>query len=255
MYMRLAFAVAAHMETEILLVDEVLAVGDAAFQKKCLGKMGDVSKKGRTVLFVSHNLHAVIKLCSRALLIDHGNITVDGPVIEVTDKYLESYLVQTQEGEVLLRAWNENRISPGKARVAYLKTLNKNENICSVFEINELIIFEAMLENLSTLGFVLSFSIQNKRDVLVYHIRSQDSPLRTEEVETSSTVRMTIPQLKIVEGTYTVNVWLGNHLDQLEDRVGNALAFHVINRGHSVAPLKSIIYETGEWVLCNREDK
>ena len=255
MYMRLAFAVAAHLEPEILLVDEVLAVGDAAFQKKCLSKMSNVSKEGRTVLFVSHNLHAVIKLCSRALLIDHGNITVDGPVLEVTDKYTESYLVQTQKGEVLLRAWNENRTSPGKARIAHLKTLNRNGDVCSVFEIDERITFEVMMENLSPLGFVLSFSIQNKYDVLVYHIRSQDSHLKTEEIGTLARVRMTIPQLRIVEGTYTVNVWLGNHLDQLEDRVGNALVFHVTNKGRSVAPLQSIIHETGEWLLCNREDR
>ncbi len=72
MYMRLAFAVAAHLEPEILLVDEVLAVGDAAFQKKCLGKMGEVAGEGRTVLFVSHNMGAVINLCHTSLLLDHG---------------------------------------------------------------------------------------------------------------------------------------------------------------------------------------
>ena len=74
MYVRLAFAVAAHLEPEILLVDEVLAVGDAAFQKKCLGKMGDVAKEGRTVLFVSHNMPSVLNLCRRAVWIDDGRV-------------------------------------------------------------------------------------------------------------------------------------------------------------------------------------
>lgn len=88
MYVRLAFAVAAHLEPEILLVDEVLAVGDAAFQKKCLGKMGDVAKEGRTILFVSHNMSAINRLCSRAVLLDEGKLVADGPAPEVSAKYL-----------------------------------------------------------------------------------------------------------------------------------------------------------------------
>jgi ABC-type polysaccharide/polyol phosphate transport system ATPase subunit len=87
MYMRLAFAVAAHIETEILVVDEVLAVGDAEFQKKCLGKMGEVTKSGRTVLFVSHNMAAVKSLCETAIYIDHGRIKMRGEVEEVVNTY------------------------------------------------------------------------------------------------------------------------------------------------------------------------
>lgn len=90
MYMRLAFAVAAHMETEILLVDEVLAVGDAAFQKKCLGKMGDVPKEGRTVLFVSHNMGAVGALCNSAMWLDSSNIAAHGEVKYVVNRYLNT---------------------------------------------------------------------------------------------------------------------------------------------------------------------
>jgi lipopolysaccharide transport system ATP-binding protein len=88
MYMRLAFAVAAHLEPEVLIVDEVLAVGDAEFQKKCLGKMGEVAKQGRTVLFVSHNMHAVNSLCSRAIVLDRGNIVFDGPASHGVGHYL-----------------------------------------------------------------------------------------------------------------------------------------------------------------------
>jgi lipopolysaccharide transport system ATP-binding protein len=93
MYVRLAFAVAAHLEPEILIVDEVLAVGDASFQKKCLGKMGDVAKEGRTVLFVSHNMAAVKALCTRAMLLDGGRITHDGNV----DYVVETYLMERSE--------------------------------------------------------------------------------------------------------------------------------------------------------------
>jgi len=88
MYVRLAFAVAAHLEPEILIIDEVLAVGDAEFQEKCLGKMGEVSREGRTVLFVSHNLGSVRKLCSRGILLDNGKVDFTGNVSECIDSYL-----------------------------------------------------------------------------------------------------------------------------------------------------------------------
>jgi lipopolysaccharide transport system ATP-binding protein len=92
MYVRLAFAVAAHLESEILIVDEVLAVGDAEFQKKCLGKMGEVSKgQGRTVLFVSHNMHAIKTLCTRAIYMQNGMLKSDGNAQLIVDQYLSGY--------------------------------------------------------------------------------------------------------------------------------------------------------------------
>lgn len=92
MYVRLAFAVAAHLETEILLVDEVLAVGDAAFQKKCLGKIGDTAKQGRTVLFVTHNMTAVEGLCTRAICLHEGRVVLEGQPAAVTSRYLQNWL-------------------------------------------------------------------------------------------------------------------------------------------------------------------
>lgn len=92
MYVRLAFAVAAHLEPEILIVDEVLAVGDAQFQKKCLGKMEDIGKDGRTILFVSHNMTAVRNLCDRVLWINNGQIAMEGSTPEVTESYLRQDL-------------------------------------------------------------------------------------------------------------------------------------------------------------------
>ena len=101
MYMRLAFAVAAHLDPEILIVDEVLAVGDAAFQKKCLGKMGDVAKQGRTVLFVSHNLGAVRSLCTRGIVLAAGAMQFDGAVDEAIARYLSSAADRgEQDGQV-----------------------------------------------------------------------------------------------------------------------------------------------------------
>ncbi len=95
MYVRLAFAVAAHLEPEILLVDEVLAVGDAAFQKKCLGKMSDVASHGRTVLFVSHNTAAMLNLCTRGILLEKGAMTADGPIEPIIQQYLRGLRAAT----------------------------------------------------------------------------------------------------------------------------------------------------------------
>ncbi len=107
MFVRLAFAVAAHLEPEILVVDEVLAVGDAAFQKKCLGKMGDVARGGRTVLFVSHNMSAINRLCSRAILLNAGRVIEDGTALDVTGRYLAGSAEETGT-----RIWDLDR-APG----------------------------------------------------------------------------------------------------------------------------------------------
>lgn len=117
MYVRLAFAVAAHLEPEILVVDEVLAVGDAAFQKKCLGKMGDVATEGRTVLFVSHNMKAVSQLCGRAVLLSGGRVTHEG----VTEEVLQAYQ----------RQWMDV-IDGGEAKLTFAEDSDKSAQITSV---------------------------------------------------------------------------------------------------------------------------
>jgi lipopolysaccharide transport system ATP-binding protein len=112
MYVRLAFAVAAHLEPEILLVDEVLAVGDASFQKKCLGKMGDVSKSGRTIVFVSHNMTAMRRLASRAIWLESGQIADMGPAANVINHYLQKSTESNLES-----AWEDEQAAPGDDRV------------------------------------------------------------------------------------------------------------------------------------------
>ena len=112
MYVRLAFSVAAHLEPEILLVDEVLAVGDASFQKKCLGKMGQVSRGGRTILFVSHNVAAIKALCSKAILMRQGGIARSGSVAEVVDDYLVG-----ATSEASTREWDDPSTAPGNENI------------------------------------------------------------------------------------------------------------------------------------------
>ncbi len=116
MYMRLAFAVAAHLEPEILVIDEVLAVGDAQFQKKCLGKMGEASREGRTVLFVSHNLVAVEALCNTALWLDQGRVRAEGDAKAVVAQYSRTFSSST-EAE---RTWDEES-APGNEKVRVLR--------------------------------------------------------------------------------------------------------------------------------------
>jgi lipopolysaccharide transport system ATP-binding protein len=102
MQVRLGFAVAAHLDPEILFIDEVLAVGDAEFQKRCLGKMSELGQGGRTILFVSHSMPAILRLCEQAILLDHGRVIAAGPTQEVVRAYLESDLGRTSE-----RRWDD----------------------------------------------------------------------------------------------------------------------------------------------------
>jgi homopolymeric O-antigen transport system ATP-binding protein len=122
MYMRLAFSVAAHLEPEILVVDEVLAVGDSAFQKKCLNKMESAGKGGRTVFFVSHSMPAVTRLCSRAILLDSGRVHKDGPAPEVVSSYLRSGL-----GSMAAREWPDIARAPGNDIVRLLAVRVRSE--------------------------------------------------------------------------------------------------------------------------------
>jgi lipopolysaccharide transport system ATP-binding protein len=129
MYMRLAFAVAAHLEPEVLIVDEVLAVGDAAFQKKCLGKMGTVARQGRTVLFVSHNLPSVQTLCTRAVLIEDGRIAEDGRPADIVSTYLRKAHVASH-APLSARV---DRQGDGSVRIADIevKSLDADERVHS----------------------------------------------------------------------------------------------------------------------------
>ncbi len=141
MYVRLAFAVAAHLEPEILLVDEVLAVGDAAFQRKCLGKISEVAGEGRTILFVSHNLGMVRSLCPRSIMLEKGNIHSDGGTEMVIHDYLSTTnLVISAGGQ---RLWRESD-SPGseELRLVWIKLLDPEGHAVEVFDVRQSIRIE-----------------------------------------------------------------------------------------------------------------
>ena len=139
MYVRLAFAVAAHLEPEILVVDEVLAVGDAEFQKKCLDKMDDVSRGGRTVLFVSHNMQAITRLCSRCILLDKGRVVMDGEPHRVASTYLNSGV-----GTSALREWSDLHKAPGDdvVKLSAVRICTEDGEPTDAFDIRNAVVVE-----------------------------------------------------------------------------------------------------------------
>jgi lipopolysaccharide transport system ATP-binding protein len=146
MYLRLAFAVAAHLESEILLVDEVLAVGDAEFQKKCLGRMEEIGATGRTVLFVSHSMPSLLRLCPRVILLDKGGVVADGSSHEVVRTYLSSGM-----GGAAERVWTSRHDAPGDnvVRLKAVRVRTEGEGIREEVDIRSRIGVEVEFWHLS----------------------------------------------------------------------------------------------------------
>jgi lipopolysaccharide transport system ATP-binding protein len=176
MYLRLAFAVAAHLEPEVLLVDEVLAVGDAAFQKKCLGKMHDVSKDGRTILFVSHNLPAITGLCDRVILLDEGTIRQVGDPHHVVSTYLTAGLSTTAE-----REWTDSETAPcGEvARLRAVRIRTEDGQIAESVDIRQPIRIELEFEVLKP-GYRLMphFWLTNEAGIEIFSTHDVDPTWR-----------------------------------------------------------------------------
>ena len=167
MQLRLAFSVAAHLEPEILVIDEVLAVGDTAFQQKCIKKMTEVSQSGRTIIFVSHNLNAVRSLCSRSILLEQGKITMVGNTNSVIDEYVRTGLELTQEVDLLSL---EKRSGKGELRfkrIAFGK---------AYFDVHENITFSLEIENFSGALFEevdIGVAIRDLEDLNLIHVSNK----------------------------------------------------------------------------------
>ncbi len=176
MYLRLAFAVAAHLEPEILIVDEVLAVGDVAFQKKCLGKMAGVAKEGRTVLFVSHNMPAITRLCERAILFGEGRLLQDGISHQVVKEYLNAGLRTTA-----VRQWPDASKAPcgDVARLRAVRVRNEDGYCTDVVDIRKSVQIEIEYE-VSKPGYMLMAMIGlcNQEGVHVFSAVDHDPKWR-----------------------------------------------------------------------------
>ena len=175
MYVRLAFAVAAHLEPEILLVDEVLAVGDAAFQKKCLGNMSDVAKSGRTVLFVSHNLAAVQGLCNEALWIDDGKILKRGASSRIVSEYLQTSFSKSTE-----KIWRDIRLAPGNDHIRLQRASVGPEygTAGDPISVRTPIVVEITYWNLIPDAYLnLNFQLYNEQGILIFDAGPNEAPI------------------------------------------------------------------------------
>ena len=220
MYVRLAFAVAAHLESEILIVDEVLAVGDAEFQKKCLGKMGDISRgEGRTVLFVSHNMAAVQNLCNKGIVIKNGSISFEGAVEDAIQNYLESSI-----STLSLKDF-QDRKGNGKVKLSQAAAYGKT----------------AMTRPQTGQPFTLQFALSNPRNVSTadvrFDLRIDDqlgqriawmSTTLVENVvyQTANSISFYIDRLNLNLGQYYVTTMIMVE-NEVSDWIQNAFSFEV----------------------------
>lgn len=226
MYVRLAFAVAAHLEPEILLVDEVLAVGDAAFQKKCLGKMGDVAKEGRTVLFVSHSMVAVQTLCDRAICLADGRVVDDGEPAEV----IPSYLRRALKGVRPEREWSDAD-QPGTdgAYLAAVRVRPEGGEVGDPITLETPSVLEFEYRNTRAGARVgVNFHLLTEQGVLAFEGGSLQDPAWDGRAldEGSYLSSCTIPAHLLNSGLHFVSVQLIKSHKCVE-RVEDALAFEV----------------------------
>jgi lipopolysaccharide transport system ATP-binding protein len=232
MKVRLGFAVAAFLEPEILLIDEVLAVGDADFQKKCLGKMSEIGAGGRTIIFVSHSMPAVTRLCDRAILLDHGGVVVDGPTSDVVRRYLESDLGRMNE-----RRWEDPTRAPGDdvARLRSVRVVGPDGRAADELDIRQPVDIEIEYSSDSpgTLRPAANLHLLNEDGVLIFHSGDTSNREWTKKPRKPGIVRSTmrIPGNFLAEGQFTITVALSTYnptvIHALEE---DAVAFHVVDR-------------------------
>ncbi len=224
MYVRLAFAVAAHLESEILIIDEVLAVGDAEFQKKCLGKMGDVSKgEGRTVLFVSHSMPSIKTLCNKGIFLDNGIIKENSTV----DKAIQLYFSNNIKNDFFFE--NSNY------RFIHFKVKGENDQEKINISNGEEFYFEFCLEikNSTNLGFGFCIAIYNETEELLsaintYHINNQIENLQNGNYS----FKVIVPKYILNTGIYNINFHFNGIEGEIVTLLENIATFNVYDNGY-----------------------
>src|SRR3989338_7052085 len=253
MYMRLAFAVAAHLNPEILLVDEVLSVGDFAFQKKCLGKIEQVSRSGRTVLFISHNTQALTRLCNRLILLDEGKLVREGTVDDVMQKYLQS-----ETGSKAQRIWNENTAF-GNEYVQLLCTcvVSSDGKIRETIDIRTSIYIELEYTVITNkLPIVPAIQLSNEKGIIVFTLNDPDEKLNTIARKKGKYItKIHIPGNLLSEGSYSVRIGLATYEPWKKHvTVSDAIAFYIkdsidgnTSRGKYVGTLEGVVRPLLKW--------
>lgn len=222
MYVRLAFAVAAHLEPEILIVDEVLAVGDAQFQKKCLGKMSEVGKDGRTVLFVSHNISAIKSLCKNCLLLDNGTMLAAGETGSVSAKYLKKSI----DNQMILQNYSSDYLD-----IIEFNTLNTNGEKENCFAIGDSININLKMKYRKDVKqTIIGFIVKDVNDELVAHIINLDDNffIYEKNKDDSMDILISLDRMNFVPSEYYLSLWIGrSYIDKIFE-IENALKFEII---------------------------
>jgi lipopolysaccharide transport system ATP-binding protein len=254
MYVRLAFAVAAHFEPEVLLVDEVLAVGDIGFQRKCLAKMEEVKDGGRTILLVSHNMGAITRLCERAIFIADGAVRKDGPATEIASEYLLRNLKATAE-----RSWSDPRTAPGDnvARLCAIRVHDENGATTEAVDIRSPVAIEMTYDVLEP-GHVLvaRYDLFNEAGLCLFASQETESEWRRQPRPVGRfTSTAWIPANLLAEGVLLVAVSVVSperHKQHVHER--EAVGFHVIDNIHArptsgtfEAPLPGLLRPALRW--------
>jgi len=248
MYVRLAFSVAAHLEPEILLVDEVLAVGDLAFQRKCLGKMDDVAQEGRTVLFVSHNMGLLQILCERGILLKQGAVFTDGTITEAVDAYLQT-LEQAKSQDLSKRT---DRKGQGQVRLVNTAVTNSSDGSSSILKTGHPARF-VFCVNASVPGMACNFFIH---DTIGQPITSFYSKVRGpgDSFDPKNGLKFVceLDELLLLPGRYRIDVAIVGD-NKLQDFIEAAAVFEVADgnvRGRPAQPDgKSSVYMSHRWTL------
>ncbi len=251
MYVRLAFAVAAHLEPDILIVDEVLAVGDAEFQKKCLGKMEDVSKKeGRTVLFVSHNMQAISSLTKQCLYLNGGHIRSYGETTDVTSQYLSNISARN--------AIYVDETPYKQPRITEVEAVTSLPS--GVHEFGKRLSFKIKVETKTVLrGAAVSFKIINSLGISTTHILTLDSEIPLCRTAGSYELVCTIPRPRLYPDNYSLTVYFAEKsTETLFETLQNVCHFEVIKidefRDYYWGVRNAVYIEDGAWVIKKHEN-
>ena len=217
MYVRLAFAVASHLEPEVLVVDEVLAVGDNEFQKKCLGKMKEVATGGRTVVFVSHTMHAIATLCTRAVLLDKGEVIFDGQ----TQECVRRYLAAGQQGT---SSWSRSPHVPSRP-LQFVKVQTALEGTQPT---HALTLSVALQSTSAHAAALIAVDIRDQSGITVMQALPEVKGFIAYSHEPQLVqVKVLLPPL--IPGSYSLGLWLGAHHNDTLDHVSECGSFEVVD--------------------------
>lgn len=249
MYLRLAFSVAAHLEPEILVVDEVLAVGDAAFQKKCLGKMDEVSRQGRTVLFVSHNIVAVEKLCTRGIVMDQGRVVFDGAARDAIAAYLTAS--DSDTGQDL--GHTGRRAGSGEARITRYEILSPAGKLIRAGDPFTIRLHFECRQSLKRPAFAIS--ILTRSGLMLFSMFTSDLDYLIPEIADGGFIDLNVHSPNLLAGVYVLHFGITNEVGSqwydlvTENAELEISAADVYNSGRQRAAAYSVLFYDCTWSL------